>query len=198
MRKFAKLAFAVSAAPMLALPACKPPPTDEDVSRGVMIDLERSPSDPIDSPDSTNAIWAKSSTEGRLIYGNPGEAPLVALACIEADGAPALRFTRYAIADEGAGAFLALIGNAHVARIPVDATAFGKAFLWEGTLAANDPDWEVLTGRREVTATIPGAGKVTLNSSEKPALLIEQCRVPKPEVVKAEGVTEPDPALPAQ
>ncbi len=182
------------------LAGCKPPPTDETAARGVMIDMQHGPSEPIDSPDSSKAVWADSATPGRLIYGNPGEAPMLALACVEAGGAPTLRFTRYALADEGAGAFLALIGNAHVARIPVDATAFGEAFLWEGALAAGDPDWEVLTGRREVTATIPGAGMVTLNPSDKPAALIEQCREPVPAETepKADPATEPDPAAPAQ
>lgn len=190
---------AITAIAMIApLATCKPPPTDEAVARGVMIDLERGPSEPIDSPDSSSAIWAESLTKGRLIYGNPGESPLLALACIEVDGAPALRFTRYALADKGAGAFLALIGNAHVARIAVDATAFGEAFLWEGTLAADDPDWEVLTGRREVTATIPGAGMVTLNPSEKPAMLIEHCREPMPGEAEDKLTAGPDPAAPAQ
>lgn len=180
--------------PLLALAACKPPPTDDATSRGLRVELNRGPSEPIDSPDSSNAIWTESKTQGRLIYGNPGEAPMVALACIETEGHPALRFTRYAPADKGAGAFLALIGNAHVTRIPVDATQFGESFLWEGSLPAGDPDWEVLTGRREVTATIPGAGMVTLNPSEKPAVLIENCR--ESETI-AQQATD-DPAAPAQ
>ncbi len=182
------------ALPLFALAGCKPPPTDEVAERSLRIELNQGPSEPIDSPDSSNAVWAQSKTPDRLIYGNPGEAPMLALACVEIDGQPALTFTRYALADKGAGAFLALIGNAHVSRIPVDATEFGDSYLWEGSLPADDPHWEVLTGRREVTATIPGAGMVTLNSSEKPALLIENCRGRKTSEQEAKG----DPAAPAQ
>ena len=165
---------------LLIISACKPPPSDEAVSHGVVIDLARGPSQPIDSPDSSKAIWADSKTPGRLIYGNPGETPMLALSCIEVGEYRALRFTRFALADAGAGAFLALIGNAHVARLPVDATAHGDAYLWEAALPADDPKWEVLTGRREVTATIPGAGMITINPSDKPAALIEKCRASSP------------------
>lgn len=158
------------------LAACKPPPADEAVSRIDLSSLDRGPSQPIPSPDSSTAIWAESKDPLRILYGNPGAPPMLALACMEQPGGPVIGITRYAAADKDAQAMLALIGNAHIARLPVDATPRGKALLWHGTIAASDPRLEVLTGRRAVTATIPGAGMLTLNPSALPRELIETCR----------------------
>ncbi|WP_427964841.1 hypothetical protein [Altererythrobacter sp.] len=181
--------------PLIALAACKPPPTDETRARFPLDGQRDGPSQPIDSPDSSNAIWADSKTPGRIIYGNPGEAPMLALACVEEAGTPMLQITRYAPADEGAGALMALIGNAHIERLPVDAVeAAPEAYLWEGSYPASAPALEVLTGRREVSLTIPGAGKLTLNPSERPRMLIESCRGDQKE--DAEIVSEgAEPAL---
>ncbi|MEP5938461.1 MAG: hypothetical protein ABJ239_09050 [Erythrobacter sp.] len=116
----------------------------------------------------------------RVIYGQPGEAPMLALTCEDSGQGTgqnaAMRITRFANADEGSGAFFALIGNGHVARIPVDSTAYRETFIWEGSIAVSDPDIEVLTGPRRITATLPGAGMLTLNPSTLPGALIENCR----------------------
>lgn len=160
----------------LAASACKPPPTDADIaSRDAA--LPTGPSEPIDSPDTEGALWSDSPvTPGRIIYGIPGNAPLIALDCTQSGGQPMIRLTRYALADEGAGALAALIGNGHVARIPVDATEADGASIWVAEIAAGSADWEVLTGTREVAVTIPGAGRLVLNPSPRPAQFIEQCR----------------------
>ena len=164
-----------------ALAACKPPPTDEVMDRALPEQVPTGPSVPIDSPDSEGAIWAPSQIEDRIIYGQPGSAPMLALACEMDTGAdtakqPQLRLTRFAPADEGAGALFALVGNGHVARIPVDAVDYRGGFVWEGVVAAAQPNTDVLTGPRTVTATLPGAGMLTLNPSTLPGALIEQCR----------------------
>jgi len=178
--------------PLLALAGCKPPPTDEAGARGTLVQVQRGPSEPIDSPDSTNAIWADSAVADRIIYGNPGEAPMLAIACVGSGEQSQLIITRITPADEGAGAFIALIGNSHVARFEIDATPVGTGFVWEGSIAPDDPRLEVLTGRREVTATVPGGGMITLNPSERPARLIDTCRA------RLDPVAEPeaDPSEP--
>ena len=182
----------------LSLAACKPPPTDEAGARGELVEQRKAPSPPIDSPDSSNAIWAASKVSGRLLYGNPGEAPMLAVTCNADDDAPTLTITRYVLADEGASALMALIGNGHIARLPVEATPRNDYFLWEGTFPADDPDLEVLTGQREVTMTIPGAGMVTMNPDEKPILLIESCRAPLLEKdIEEEGDFALDPDVDA-
>ncbi|KUO58166.1 MAG: hypothetical protein APF78_07125 [Sphingomonadales bacterium BRH_c3] len=156
------------------LAACKPPPTDADIAVSEPA-APRGPSEPIDSPDTEGAIWADSAVPARIIYGIAGEPSLISLGCIEAQGVPTIRLTRYAQADANAKAFAALIGNGHISRIPIDATEVDGEWLWQAELPASDPDWEVLTGRREVAVTIPGAGRVVLNPSPRPGVLIESC-----------------------
>lgn len=161
---------------MLGLSSCKPPPTDEVMDRSLPEEVPTGPSKPIDSPDSDGAIWSPSMIENRLIYGQPGQAPMLALSCEQSGDEPTMQITRYAQADEGAGAFLALVGNGHIARIPVDAVEHRSGFVWQGSIAASQPNVEVLTGPRQITATLPGAGMITLNPSTLPGVLIENCR----------------------
>lgn len=166
---------AIFLALVLAAVACKPPPTDADMAGGQGADAQ-GPSAPLDSPDSEGALWADSRAAGRILYGKPGEPPLLALACDTSGNAPAIRITRFAPADRGAAAFAALIGNGHVARIPMDATEIDGASVWFAQLGAAHPDLDVLTGRREVAMTVPGAGRLVLNPSTRPGELIEACR----------------------
>ena len=177
----------VTAAAALALPACKPPPTDAAVARAANLPAPAGPSEPIASPDTEGAVWTVSGGETRLVYGIPGDPVLVALECIDAGKPEArLKITRHAAADAGAGALLALIGNRRIARIPVDATKGRGGLLWEGEMPAQSEDWDTLDGLREATVTVPGAGLVKLNPSPLPMQLVEACR------------GEPDaPALPA-
>lgn len=158
------------------LAACKPPASDEAFARTMVTHAAISPSQPLASPDSEGAVWSVSGTPGRIIYGQPGAAPLLALTCESAGEEALIRVSRMAPADEGAGAMLALIGNGHRARFAVDAVWDGQQRFWEGTVAARDPALDVLTGRREVTATIPGAGEVLINPGSAPGELIRQCR----------------------
>lgn len=179
--------------PLLLLAACKPPAADEYVERTRLAGRSDAPAPPIASPDTEGAVWAPASEdEARLLYGKPGEQPLFALECKMAELLPTITYTRYAPADARAKAVLALIGNGHVKRIKVDATRVGEAWLWRGALPASDPAFDVLTGAREVEATIPGAGSLVLNPSSLPGQLIDRCR--------ALAVTAPvsAPASPAQ
>ncbi|MGI8943811.1 MAG: hypothetical protein ACR2FJ_06195 [Qipengyuania sp.] len=155
--------------------ACKPPAADDYVAR-VGIERREAPSEPIDSPNTEGAIWARSGGGSRIIYGKPGERPLMALACEMRDGAPVVAYTRFARADAHAKAILALIGNSHVARLKIDAERSGEVWIWKGTVPAESPELEALTGPRQIEATVPGAGSVILNPSAEPGALIAQCR----------------------
>ena len=161
-----------------ALAACKPPPTDADMRRDMPEAAPSFASDPLPSPESEGALWAPSrEVEGRLIYGQVGAAPLLALECLESEGsAPSLRITRYADADVDATALLALIGNGHIGRLPVEAREVGGRIRWQGEVLASDLRWEPLAGPRRVTVTVPGAGMVTINPSGLTGDLVEQCR----------------------
>lgn len=174
------------------LAACKPPPTDADMAREMPQDTPTGPSEPIESPDTEGAIWAASATPWRILYGIPGEPPLVALACLEDGPVTTLRVTRYAPADEGAGAMLAFVGNGHIGRMKVDATEQNGGLVWQGEDPASDNDWEPLTGLRELTLTVPGAGMVTLNPSDLPRDLVVGCRGGK---VDPEPSDEADEAI---
>ncbi len=163
------------AIPFLLLASCKPPAADDYVAR-VGLETKSGPSKPLQSPDTEDAQWVASREPGRIIYGNPGEPPLLALACVEGAGSPQIAYERLVDADPNAKAILALIGNSHVTRLFVDAEKVGDDWRWRGATDAHDPALEVLTGPRRVEATVPGAGSVILNSSSLPRELINRCR----------------------
>lgn len=160
---------------VLLLSACKPPATDDYVTR-IDLDRQRGPSAPIVSPDTENALWASPGEDNRIIYGTPGETPLMAIECLTRDGPPAIELTRFVRADPEAKAMLALIGNGHVKRVPVDAHWTGRAWLWRGAFPAESEQLDVFTGTRQIEATAPGAGTVVLNADPLPARLLSVCR----------------------
>ncbi len=160
---------------LLLICACKPPATDEYVERVDLAETRGTVGEPLPSPDVEGAVWADSGAN-RIVYGIPGQVPFLALACEGGAGAGQIHITRFAAADARAKALFALIGNGHIARLPVDAKWNGQAWLWEGSIPADDPRTEVLTGTRKVTATLPGAGMLDLNPSPKPSQLVEACR----------------------
>lgn len=163
-------------APVFLAAACKPPPTDADMLRDLPEAAPTFASDPLPSPETEGAVWALSArTDGRLIYGVPGEAALLALDCDVSD-APTIQITRISPADKDAGALLALVGNGHIGRLKVDATELNGQFFWVGEAPAIDELWEPLMGPRELITTVPGAGMVTLNPSAYPSQMIALCR----------------------
>jgi hypothetical protein len=174
-----RLAGAVVLAGALGLAACKPPATDVGSARAANLPLQPGPSRPIASPDTTGAVWAESGGALRLVYGVPGQPVLLALRCNNPGTATAqLAITRYAPADSGAGALLALIGNGLIGRFPVDATRVRGQLVWQGAVPAGRPEWDALKPEREATVTVPGAGLLRLNPSPLPMQLVESCRAP--------------------
>lgn len=71
---------------------------------------------------------------------------------------------------------LALVGNGHIGRLPVDAADMNGRSVWQGTHLAADNRWEPLAGPRKVTLTVPGAGMVTLNPSLAAWDMVARCR----------------------
>lgn len=162
--------------PLVLLAACNPPAADDYVAR-VGVGGREAPSAPIASPDTKGAVWAPSpANPNRLVYGKPGQRVLFALECSNGSAGPLMTYTRFAAADAHAKAILALIGNGHVARLKIDATRAGGAWLWQGSEPALSPHFEGLTGGRQVEATVPGAGSLILNPSPLPRELILRCR----------------------
>lgn len=155
-------------------------------------------SEPLPSPDTEGAMWAQSSEADRIIYGVPGQPALVSLTCVDRDGqSDLLRITRISPADENAEALLAMVGNGSIGRLEVDATKIGSQTVWQGQAPAADTVWEPLSGPRQITLTVPGAGMVTLNPSDAPSAFVDECRGIAPPVPPATGPTpEPEPEPP--
>lgn len=168
---------------LLALAACKPPPSDEATTGRIFTGEPDAPPKPLTSPDSEGAIWTMSEERGRIIYGQVGAAPLMAMRCLGGAQDARLQMTRLSPADENGQAFFALVGNSHTLRFAVDAAEVPGGYVWQGVIAADDPDIATLTGPGEVTATLPGAGMVTLYPSAVMKQLVADCRalmLPKP------------------
>lgn len=163
---------------VMALAACKPPPTDADIARDMPEEEPTFASDPLPSPETEGAVWARSvQSRGRIVYGIPGQPALVTLDCIDAEeDKPQLRITRLAPADENASALLALVGNGHIGRIPVEQRMVNGRSAWQGEAIADDIVWEPLAGPRSLGVTVPGAGRVEINPGELAGEFIEACR----------------------
>ena len=162
---------------MIALLAgCKPPASDDYVARTRIANQADQPSAPIVAPDTTGAIWAPGKEGDRLIFGLPGQRPLMALECKATGGGSEVSYIRYALADPHAQAMLALIGNGHVSHLKINAERVKSVWLWRGTVDAHVPELDAFTGPREVEATVPGAGSLKLNPSDLPGALMARCR----------------------
>lgn len=161
---------------LAALTGCERAQPDRSLARVGVAERE-APSAPIVAPDTTGAIWADEGGDAnRLVYGRPGLAPFFSLACTLRQGQPMLAYTRFASADRGAKAILALIGNRHVARWKIDAVDTGGRWLWRGSVPTATPEADVFAGLNRVEATVPGAGSLILNASPLPGDLVTRCR----------------------
>jgi hypothetical protein len=163
---------------LLALTACQQEDTDPYVERVRLEEAQQFAGEPLPSPSVEGAVWAEVEEGTRLLYGIPGSTPMLALACepLPGDGPNRLIFTRLVKADAKSKALMALVGNFHVARIPVDATFNGRAWVWQGSVDPANGNLEALTGPRDVELTIPGAGSLVLAASPLPGELVDACR----------------------
>lgn len=158
------------------LAACRPPATDPYVERMALEEVRDGPRVLATSPETEDAVWAESGGPHRIVFGHPGQAPLLAIECAR-QGA-LLVITRFASTDPGAKGMMALVGNGHVERLKIDALDMGgkRGWLWQGRYNPLDPRLDALTGARRLELTIPGAGTLVLSGSSRPAELIDACR----------------------
>lgn len=161
---------------LIALAACRPPASDRYVERIALEEVQEGPRVLATSPDTEGAVWATGGTPDRIVFGHPGQTPLLAIEC--ANGGTMLKVTRFAPTDPGARGMMALVGNGHVERLKIDALDMGgnRGWLWQGRYAPADPRLDALTGARRLELTIPGAGTLVLAGSGRPGELIEACR----------------------
>jgi hypothetical protein len=162
---------------LIGLTACKPPPTDADLTRDRPEAGTMQASVPQPSPETQGALWTLSpQNRDRLIYGVPGSPALIALTCLPQSPSARLAITRLSPADKGAGALLALVGNGHIGRIKVDAVDYDGQSVWRGEALASDPDFEPLAGPRSLSVTVPGAGIVRVDENAVAMQFVERCR----------------------
>ena len=128
------------------------------------------------SPDTENASWAVDEGGQAIDFGNPDEEPLMTLACRLDGKVPQLSVIRHAPARPGEKAIFPVIGNGLRSRFMVDAILDEGEWLWEGTLPADDPQLEVFTGTRSITATLPGQGMLEIDGSRIPGEFVSWCR----------------------
>ena len=179
----------------LSLASCRPPAADDYLERVELQQRDVGARIVQEDPDTANAIWVpveNSGGGGRPLFGNPGEAPMLSLACENGrSDAARIALVRYVQADPQARGMIALIGNSHIARMPVETQWNGRAWLWQGSWDAGSSELEVFTGNREVEATIPGAGTLLLTGSLQPGQLISDCRPDLPEEAEQDGAILP-------
>lgn len=161
---------------LLALAACSPPAADSYAARSEPSATLQDVLAPLLSPDVTGAQWVPSATPHRIVYGKPGEMPLLALACEQNGPQPYLRLTRFARAPEGGKAIFAVDGNGYIARWKADAAEIDGGYVWQSVVGLNEYKLNALLGLRSIEATIPGAGTVIINQNDLPRDLIETCR----------------------
>ena len=121
-------------------------------------------------------VWTHAQS-ARAAWFGPKDAPaLLAIACEGWEkGAPKLAIVRYARADRGAEALLAIQGSKGILRLPVSASRVGDSgWVWRGVLDARDPRAEVLLGNR-LKATVPGGGMLELAPLGEAASIVADC-----------------------
>lgn len=158
---------------LLALSACGQS-VGAPVERLAMDRLESGPG-VYASPDTAGAQWAPLAN-GALSFGKAGQVPLMTIACDSRTSVPHMRVVRYAPADPGAKAMLAIIGHGRVLRVKTDAVRHSEGWRWEGLVPADDIHLEVFAGTGPIEATLPGGGTFRTGSSAEPARLFGECR----------------------
>lgn len=181
----------VSAAIVLALAACsRPAPAPErDGAPEQAVRVALPASEPLPGPSDADAkpVWAGSADGSAARFGNPGEGPLLSIACRSG----VLVVTRHAPAEVGAQALFALIGGGRIVRLPVDATSVpgSRGYLWQGTLPADDEAAGVFT-EGAFAGTLPGAGRIEVSAGAPPRDVVSRCRT------RPIAATVPQPAEP--
>ncbi len=128
------------------------------------------------SPDVTGARWATDASPHRIVYGKEGEAPLIALECVQNGPQPQLLLTRLAPAPAGGKAIFAVDGNGYIGRWHADAAEVNGERVWQSTIDLSEYKLPALTGPRFIEATVSGAGTVVIHQNELPRQLVETCR----------------------
>ena len=172
---------------LLTLAACSPSGEQSQApDNAIRMPLPTEPA-PLEAPPAQpeGAVWS-SLSNGSVAFGLPGQPPLLEVACTHAaDGTAMVRYTRRTRAEAGAKALLAIEGNRHVARVPLDVVKPGDPGEWQGAMPAKLETAGAIKGGLEMTATLPGGGALKLPPYSGAGALLDSCRAsdvkPKPD-----------------
>ena len=182
----------------LSLAACKPAEAPEGVQRIDLDDARPETEQPLASPDTEDAEWTVAPNGQSIGFGKPGGKPWLSLACRVKADPPTIRLIRHVTVRPGQKALFPVIGNGTISRFKVDAKLADSEWHWEGEVPADDALLEVFTGRREIEATLPGAGSLVIAGSPIPGEFINWCRkrgaVPAPAPSRSETPDSEEPA----
>lgn len=142
--------------------------------------LNETPSPPIDSPDSTRAIWHNNGDRSQLIYSQSDETSqkvFLTLSCLSQNASRTLRIDRHVRADANARAIMAIVRQREKLRLPVRAAPqTGGPPLWRGEFNLSDPRLDIFTRPGDIHLTIAGAGTLTIGKDPALTNFITACR----------------------
>lgn len=131
---------------------------------------------PLASPDTSKAVWIRDRSGKAIDFRNPGDKPMLTLACLPGKDGPLIAIIRHVPSRPGETALFPVIGNGEKARFKVQASLRHGHWLWEGKVPANDPQTNVFTGSHALRATLPGGGTLEIGGSRIPRQFLESCR----------------------
>ncbi|MFB0610847.1 hypothetical protein [Aurantiacibacter poecillastricola] len=183
-----RIAFALAFTAM-AVTACERQPAarQQGVQRVSLDDAGKRQAGAEPSPDTSQAVWQVSEDGQAIRYGDRGADPLLTLACDVDEEPPQLVIIRHARAYPGQGALFPVIGNGINSRFLVDAALADGEWHWEARLPADDPQLEVFSGTRDITATLPGRGTLEIEGTRITGEFLEWCQAGgRPEPVESD------------
>jgi hypothetical protein len=167
--------------------------------QGQRIALDQVPSQgeqPLPSPNTEGARWTPSADGQAIDFGRPGVKPFLSLLCDVRAEPPRLTIIRHAPSRPGEKALFPVMSDSTIARFKVDATLRDNEWRWEGTLPADDPQFEVFEEARPLEATLPGGGTLKIAGSGVPGEFVGWCRK-HGDAAPVSGETQDEAAKPA-
>lgn len=162
----------------ILLAACEEQPERGEAAQRITLEdaLEESRDRPMLSPDTSAASWSVDKDGQAIHFGEANDTPLLTLDCQLGTEPPRMVIIRHAPALPGQTALFPIYGNGVRARFLADAALTDGEWRWEAAVPADDAQLDVLTGPREITATLPGRGMLEIAGSRIPGEFVEWCR----------------------
>lgn len=119
--------------------------------------------------------WAYSPSARGAWFGARGAQALLSVTCEGANSPEAkLRIVRFALAERGAEAVLAIQSSDGILRVPVSAAKMGDVHYWRGEILAGDERTKALFGTG-LKATLPGGGLIEMPPLGEAGAVVRNC-----------------------